>query len=169
MKRRTPSNAILKIKAHSEKRQEREIMSLPDLLKGVNSTEIPEKTSTPLLLVSSTHERGGEPCKPKKIPLRETMSAGGGAGYGGGLGPGNTIGTLNSAITDFDWDSDSVSSLDEGEAAWDALGRMNSIRRSNRFDKPHLLTVELKRSADGFGLELEGRSPPTIHAVCKCQ
>ena len=137
-------------------------MSLPDLLKDVNSAETPEKSSAPQLL-EYDGEVGG-PCKPKKLPLRETMSAGGGIGHG----LGSTLGTINSAVTDFDWESDSLSSLDEGEAAWDALGRMNSIRRSNRFDKPQLLTVELKRTVDGFGLELEGRSPPLIHAVCEC-
>ena len=64
-------------------------------------------------------------------------------------------------------DSDCLSSLDEGEAAWDALGRMNSVRRSNRFDKPQLLTLSLARGPDGFGLELGGRSPPIIVDACK--
>lgn len=64
-------------------------------------------------------------------------------------------------------DSDCLSSLDEGEAAWDALGRMNSIRRSNRFDKAQLVTVTLRKGSDGFGLELGGRSPPVIASVCK--
>ena len=58
--------------------------------------------------------------------------------------------------------------LDEGEAQWDALGRMSSIRRSNRFHKQLLLTVNLRRGKEGFGLELEGKAPPTIFDVCKC-
>ena len=155
-----------KIKIYTPEKNKELKMSLPDLLKDVNSAETPEKSSAPQLLVCSMKCDGevGGPCKPKKLPLRETMSAGGGIGYG----LGSTLGTINSAVSDFDWESDSLSSLDEGEAAWDALGRMNSIRRSNRFDKPQLLTVELKRTADGFGLELEGRSPPLIHAVCEC-
>lgn len=117
-------------------------MSLPDLLKDVNhsstnGSEEGKKQATTPVLQ--------EACKPKKRPLTESTS----------LPP------------EFEWESDSVSSLDEGEAAWDALGRMNSIRRSNRFDKPQLLTVQLQKTADGFGLELESKSPPIIHAVCK--
>ena len=65
-------------------------------------------------------------------------------------------------------DSECVSlSSDDGEARWDALGRMSSIRRSSRFNKPHLITVKLKIGADGYGLKLEGRSPPTIVSVCE--
>ena len=112
-------------------------MSLPDLLKDVSQSN--HDTKDP-----STPLTPLQPCKPKK-PL--TVSA--------------------SLPPEFEWESDSVSSLDEGEAAWDALGRMNSIRRSNRFDKPQLLTVQLHKTAEGFGLELESRNPPIIHAVCK--
>ena len=108
-------------------------MSLPDLLKDVNS---------------ATQKYPLEACKPK-FHFSSTLSR------------------EESSSPDFEWETDSLNSVDEGEAAWDALGRMNSIRRSNRFDKPQLLTVEIQRSDDGFGLELEGRSPPIIHAVCK--
>lgn len=125
-------------------------MSLPDLIKDVSTAE--NKADAATNKKSPVTPLLGEACKPKKLPLRETRSAGGAT-----------------VTIDFDWESDSMSSLDEGEATWDALGRMNSIRRSNRFDKPQLLTVELKRSTDGFGLELEGRSPAIVHAVCKCQ
>lgn len=60
-------------------------------------------------------------------------------------------------------DSECVSvSSDEGEACWDALGRMNSVRRSSRFNKPRLISVTLKSGVHGYGLQLEGRSPPTI-------
>lgn len=54
---------------------------------------------------------------------------------------------------------------DEGEARWDAIGRMSSVRRSSRFNKPRLITLTLKCGPDGYGLELEGRSPPTIASV----
>ena len=57
--------------------------------------------------------------------------------------------------------------LDEGEACWDALGRMSSIRRSNRFTKPKFVCVHLKRQSFGFGLELTGRSPPSIASLCE--
>ena len=117
-------------------------MSLPDLLKDV-------KTS------ANSHSNSKQPmesCKPKSL---SSMSS--------------TIRSRESSSPDFEWETDSHSSVDEGEAAWDALGRMNSIRRSNRFDKPQLLTVQLQRTAeDGFGLELGGKSPPVIHAVSKC-
>ena len=63
---------------------------------------------------------------------------------------------------------DSLSSLDEGEAAWDALGRMSSIRRSNRFDKPQLVTIEMIKGEEGFGFELEGERPPVICGLCEC-
>ena len=86
-------------------------------------------------------------------------------------------------------------SLDEGEGAWDVLGRsasdsvsplqsvcplqcvclyshnlcrMNSVRRSSRFNKPQLSTVTLTRAASGYGLELQGKSPPIIAQVCEC-
>ena len=115
-------------------------MSLPDLVKDVNSANNPRRYPM-------------ESCKPKSLI---NMSA--------------TIRSRSredSSSPDFEWETDSLSSVDEGEAAWDALGRMNSIRRSNRFDKPQLLTVQIQRSSDGFGLELRGKSPPTVHAVCK--
>lgn len=65
-------------------------------------------------------------------------------------------------------DSECVSlSLDEGEASWDALGRMSSVRRSSRFNKPRLINVTLRSGPDGYGLQLEGRSPPTIASVGK--
>lgn len=132
-------------------------MSLPDLLKDVGSATTSESDSCGITKKTSPLLSSGEACKPK-APLRQTLSAGGTS----------TCTTTPSITVDFEWESDSVSSLDEGEAAWDALGRMNSIRRSNRFDKPQLLTVELHRTVDGFGLELEGKGPPIIHAVCKC-
>jgi len=44
---------------------------------------------------------------------------------------------------------------------------MNSVRRSNRFDKAQLVTVTLRKGTDGFGLELGGTSPPIIAGVCK--
>ena len=63
-------------------------------------------------------------------------------------------------------DSECVSVCsDEGEARWDAIGRMSSVRRSSRFNKPRLITLTLKCGPDGYGLELEGRSPPTIASV----
>ena len=114
-------------------------MSLPDLLKDVNS------------VTSAQQKLPMEPCKPKSlISVSSTIRS-----------------REESSSPDFEWETDSFSSVDGGEAAWDALGRMNSIRRSNRFDKPQLLTVQLQRATDGFGLELEGKSPPVIHAVCK--
>lgn len=61
---------------------------------------------------------------------------------------------------------DSVSD-DEGEARWDSLGRMNSIRRSNRFDKPQLMTVVLRNGKTGCGIVLEGKEPPTIASLSK--
>jgi len=42
---------------------------------------------------------------------------------------------------------------------------MNSVRRSNRFDKAQLVTVTLRKGTDGFGLELGGTSPPIIAGV----
>ena len=69
-------------------------------------------------------------------------------------------------------DSECVSlSPDEGEAHWDALGRMNSTRRSSRFNKPRLISVTLRSGADGYGIQLEGRSPPTIASLSQftCQ
>lgn len=120
-------------------------MSLPDLLKDVNSAGHHDDQPSS---VSSTPVLHHEACKPKKMAV-------------------SRCDTRSPQSVDFEWESDSVSSLDEGEAAWDALGRMNSIRRSNRFDKPQLLTVELNRTSQGYGLELEGKSPPVIHAVCK--
>ena len=113
-------------------------MSLPDLLKDVSSATT---TSYNLTL---------EPCKPKPLISMSSVRS-----------------REESSSPDFEWESDSHSSVDEGEAAWDALGRMNSIRRSNRFDKPQLLSVQLQRTSDGFGIELGGKSPPIIHAVCK--
>lgn len=63
-------------------------------------------------------------------------------------------------------DSECVSlSPDEGEAHWDAIGRMSSVRRSSRFNKPRLITVTLRSGPEGYGLKLEGRSPPTIVSV----
>ena len=76
--------------------------------------------------------------------------------------------------------------LDEGEGEWDVLGRyvcmlsivlptlnlpahrMSSIRRSSRFDKPQLTTLVLTRGASGYGLELQGSTPPVIGQVCEC-
>ena len=54
---------------------------------------------------------------------------------------------------------------DEGEARWDSLGRMNSIRRSNRFDKPQLLTVVLRNGKAGCGITMEGKEPPSIASL----
>ena len=119
-------------------------MSLPDLLKDVDASggvRNPSITSKGSKL---------EPCKQKRgrsSSQRDRVST--------------------SPSPDFEWETDSLQSFDEGEAAWDALGRMSSIRRSNRFDKPQLLTVELRRDHEGFGLELEGKAPPIIHAVSK--
>ena len=48
------------------------------------------------------------------------------------------------------------------------LCRMNSVRRSSRFNKPQLSTVTLTRAASGYGLELQGKSPPIIAQVCEC-
>ena len=63
-------------------------------------------------------------------------------------------------------DSECVSlSPDEGEAYWDALGRMSSIRRSSRFNRPRLISLTLKSGPDGYGIQLEGRSPPTIASL----
>lgn len=119
-------------------------MSLPDLLKDVNSA------------ASKSRNSPMEPCKPKPSFSMNFSSS--------------TVRSRSrdgSSSPDFEWESDSHSSVDEGEATWDALGRMNSIRRSNRFDKPQLLTVDLQRTPEGFGLELEGHSPPIIHSICK--
>ena len=115
-------------------------MGLPDLLKDVSSATT---TSYNLTL---------EPCKPKPLISMSSVRSR----------------EAESSFPDFEWESDFHSSVDEGEAAWDALGRMNSIRRSNRFDKPQfILSVQLQRATDGFGIELGGKSPPIIHAVCK--
>lgn len=63
-------------------------------------------------------------------------------------------------------DSECVSlSPDEGEAYWDALGRMSSVRRSSRFNRPRLISVTLRSGPDGYGIQLEGRSPPTIASL----
>ena len=63
-------------------------------------------------------------------------------------------------------DSECVSlSPDEGEAYWDALGRMSSVRRSSRFDRPRLISLTLRSGPDGYGVQLEGRSPPTIASL----
>lgn len=117
-------------------------MSLPDLLKDVDSASCGVRNPS----ISSKGSKL-ESCKSKRSrsgSQRETSSS-----------------------PDFEWETDSIHSFDEGEATWDALGRMSSIRRSNRFDKPQLLTVELRRDHEGFGLELEGKAPPIIHAVSK--
>jgi hypothetical protein len=53
-------------------------------------------------------------------------------------------------------------SVDEGESEWDVLGRMNSLRRSSLFDKPHFTKVTLTRTPAGYGLELQGSSPAVI-------
>ena len=77
-------------------------------------------------------------------------------------------------------------SEDEGESQWDALGRwasggwcvlhmiqyllccrMSSVRRSSIFDRLQLKTVTLTRSHSGYGLELQGGSPPVIAHVCE--
>jgi hypothetical protein len=57
-------------------------------------------------------------------------------------------------------------SVDEGESEWDVLGRMNSLRRSSLFDKPHFTKVTLTRTPAGYGLELQGSSPAVISHVC---
>ena len=63
-------------------------------------------------------------------------------------------------------DSECVSlSPDEGEAYWDALGRMSSVRRSSRFNRPRLISLTLRSGPDGYGIQLEGRSPPTIASL----
>jgi hypothetical protein len=56
-------------------------------------------------------------------------------------------------------------SVDEGESEWDVLGRMNSLRRSSLFDKPHFTKVTLTRTPAGYGLELQGSSPAVISHV----
>ena len=112
-------------------------MSLPDFLKDVSSASEFQQRSFPM-----------EACKSKRPVLHRRSSS-------------------QSGSPDFEFESVSVSSFDEGEAIWDALGRMNSIRRSNRFDKPQLTTTTLVRGPDGFGLELEGSAPPIIKAICK--
>ena len=45
--------------------------------------------------------------------------------------------------------------------------RMNSVRRSSMFDRPQLKTISLTRTSAGYGLELQGSSPPIIAQVCK--
>ncbi len=63
-------------------------------------------------------------------------------------------------------DSECVSlTPDEGEAHWDAIGRMSSVRRSSRFNRPRLISLTLRSGADGYGIQLEGRSPPTIASL----
>ena len=47
------------------------------------------------------------------------------------------------------------------------LHRMSSVRRSSIFDRPQLRTVTLRRSSDGYGLELQGSAPPVITQVCE--
>lgn len=139
-------------------------MSLPDLLRdarvppdhGYGNTSI---NSLPLESL---------PCKPK--PRNDVSSED--SGLAGGLRysdreTGSRSGSFDDrSIPSFE-SCDSLSSLDEGEAAWDALGRMSSIRRSNRFDKPQLLTVEVCRGEKGFGVELEGARPPVLSSMCE--
>lgn len=112
-------------------------MSLPDLLKDVSSATEFQQHSLPF-----------EACKPKRVGLHRRSSS-------------------QSDSPDFEFESVTATSLDEGEAIWDALGRMNSIRRSNRFDRPQLTTTTLVRGPDGFGLELEGTAPPIVQAICE--
>ena len=45
--------------------------------------------------------------------------------------------------------------------------RMNSLRRSSLFDKPHFTKVTLTRTPAGYGLELQGSSPAVISHVCE--
>ena len=79
-------------------------------------------------------------------------------------------------------------SADEGESEWDVLGRsapsphdqspchgsqtlvccrMNSVRRSSLFDRPHFTKVTLTRTPAGYGLELQGSGPAVVSCVCK--
>lgn len=46
--------------------------------------------------------------------------------------------------------------------------RMSSVRRSSIFDRLQLKTVTLTKSQSGYGLELQGSSPPVIAQVCEC-
>lgn len=141
-------------------------MSLPDLLKDVRTaSDRSYNTSVASLPLESI------PCKPK---TRTDVSSED-SGLAGGLRMSDREGASRSGSLDdtrsilSDESCDSLSSFDEGEAAWDALGRMSSIRRSNRFDKPQLVTVEVIRSEDGFGLELEGERPPVLCGLCECE
>ena len=48
------------------------------------------------------------------------------------------------------------------------MGRMNSIRRSNRFDKRQLVTVVIRNGGKaGCGVMLEGKEPPIIASLSK--
>lgn len=139
-------------------------MSLPDLLKDVpTASDRSYNTSIASLPLENIS------CKPK--PRTDVSSED--SGLAGGLRFSDREGGSRSGSFD-DTRSlpsfgscDSLSSLDEGEAAWDALGRMSSIRRSNRFDKPQLVTVEVVRGEDGFGVMLEGGKPPVLCGICE--
>ena len=139
-------------------------MSLPDLLKDVRPTDRTLNPSINSLPIESL------PCKhkPRTIDVSSEDS-----GLAGGLRFSDREGGSRSGSFD-DTRSlpsfgscDSLSSLDEGEATWDALGRMSSIRRSTRFDKPQLITVEIYRGENGFGVDLEGERPPVLASTCE--
>ena len=140
-------------------------MSLPDLLKDVRPTERTLNPSINSLPIESL------PCKHKPRTTIDVSSED--SGLAGGLRFSDREGGSRSGSFD-DTRSlpsfgscDSLSSLDEGEAAWDALGRMSSIRRSTRFDKPQLITVEITRGENDFGVELEGERPPVLASICE--
>lgn len=146
-------------------------MSLPDLLKDVNTTAPQSDHSCELTSVSSL-PLDKLTIKPSQRAEMSSQDSGlaGGASLRAFDGAASRSDSYDETRSNTSFGScDSLCSFDEGEASWDALGRMNSIRRSNRFDKPQLLTVEIMKTEKGFGIDLEGEKPPVIKTVCECQ